>query len=63
MDEEHPLNMLASQFVSSYVQYYNKKIHENIDVFYQTQVNEFQITQDKLVKSNTFLKTVSFNPT
>lgn len=31
MDPEHPLNMVAKEFVESYVNYYNVKIHENIE--------------------------------
>ena len=36
MDPDHPLNMVAGEFVASYVNFYNKKIHENIEQFYRT---------------------------
>lgn len=44
MDRDHPLNMLAAEFVRSYVAYYNEKIEKNLQEFYQTHVNEYQIT-------------------
>lgn len=60
MDPEHPLNMVATEFVESYVDFYNEKIHQNIEQFYKTQVNEFQITSEAM-RSNGVIQAMNFN--
>ena len=51
VNPEHPLNMVATEFVESYVDYYNRKIHQNIDEFYKTQAKEFQISRKDVKKA------------